>query len=98
MILHGARGTQQRIATHYRPRDDFRATVAQLAGDLRTIGANVDLFTIFHGRMEGLHVLWDVAGIEVGLQKLPHDGDFLSLTPARHGTDGFFAAVLERAA
>jgi 16S rRNA (cytosine967-C5)-methyltransferase len=24
------------------------------------------------------------------------DGDMLSLTPARHGTDGFFAAVLER--
>lgn len=28
---------------------------------------------------------------------VPNDGDFLSLTPARHGTDGFFAAVLERA-
>jgi 16S rRNA (cytosine967-C5)-methyltransferase len=26
----------------------------------------------------------------------PHAGDMLSLTPARHGTDGFFAAVLER--
>ena len=28
----------------------------------------------------------------------PCAGDFLALTPARHGTDGFFAAVLERAA
>jgi 16S rRNA (cytosine967-C5)-methyltransferase len=28
----------------------------------------------------------------------PNGGDFLSLTPARHGTDGFFAAVLERSA
>ena len=28
----------------------------------------------------------------------PNSGEFLSLTPARHGTDGFFAAVLERAA
>ena len=28
----------------------------------------------------------------------PCEGDFLSLTPARHGTDGFFAAVLERTA
>ncbi len=28
----------------------------------------------------------------------PCAGDYLSLTPARHGTDGFFAAVLERAA
>jgi 16S rRNA (cytosine967-C5)-methyltransferase len=27
---------------------------------------------------------------------LPCPGPFLSLTPARHGTDGFFAAVLER--
>ena len=28
----------------------------------------------------------------------PCPGEFLSLTPARHGTDGFFAAVLERRA
>jgi len=28
----------------------------------------------------------------------PGEGDFLSLTPRRHGTDGFFTAVLERAA
>ena len=28
----------------------------------------------------------------------PTDTAFLSLTPARHGTDGFFAAVLEKAA
>ena len=26
----------------------------------------------------------------------PADGDYLFLTPAKHGTDGFFAAVLER--
>lgn len=26
----------------------------------------------------------------------PFDGDFLAVTPARHGCDGFFAAVLER--
>jgi 16S rRNA (cytosine967-C5)-methyltransferase len=31
-------------------------------------------------------------------QPPPNSGDFLSLTPARHGTDGFFTAVLERAA
>ncbi len=30
--------------------------------------------------------------------RAPCDGPFLLLTPARHGTDGFFAAVLERAA
>jgi 16S rRNA (cytosine967-C5)-methyltransferase len=29
-------------------------------------------------------------------QPPPNAGEFLSLTPARHGTDGFFAAVLER--
>ena len=28
----------------------------------------------------------------------PAEGDFLRLTPARHGTDGFFVAVLERRA
>jgi 16S rRNA (cytosine967-C5)-methyltransferase len=28
----------------------------------------------------------------------PNTGDFLSLTPARHATDGFFTAVLERTA
>jgi 16S rRNA (cytosine967-C5)-methyltransferase len=28
----------------------------------------------------------------------PNAGDFLALTPARHGTDGFFAAVIERRA
>jgi 16S rRNA (cytosine967-C5)-methyltransferase len=29
---------------------------------------------------------------------VPNQGDYLSLTPARHGTDGFFTAVLERTA
>jgi 16S rRNA (cytosine967-C5)-methyltransferase len=28
---------------------------------------------------------------------VPGAGPFLSLTPRRHGTDGFFTAVLERA-
>jgi 16S rRNA (cytosine967-C5)-methyltransferase len=31
-------------------------------------------------------------------QPPPNNGAFLSLTPARHGTDGFFTAVLERTA
>ena len=31
-------------------------------------------------------------------QPPPNGGEFLSLTPAGHGTDGFFAAVLERGA
>jgi 16S rRNA (cytosine967-C5)-methyltransferase len=31
-------------------------------------------------------------------QPPPNTGAFLSLTPARHGTDGFFTAVLERSA
>ena len=35
---------------------------------------------------------WPLAGSP------PCPGDFLFLTPARHGTDGFFAAVLERVA
>jgi 16S rRNA (cytosine967-C5)-methyltransferase len=35
---------------------------------------------------------WPLAG------PVPNEGDFLSLTPARHHTDGFFTAVLERTA
>ncbi len=35
---------------------------------------------------------WDLPGAP------PGPGPFLTLTPLRHGTDGFFAAVLERAA
>lgn len=31
-------------------------------------------------------------------QPPPNAGDYLALTPARHGTDGFFTAVLERSA
>ena len=31
-------------------------------------------------------------------QPVPNGGEFLSLTPARHHTDGFFTAVLERIA
>ena len=34
----------------------------------------------------------------LGRRRRPATGDFLALTPARHGTDGFFAAVLERMA
>jgi 16S rRNA (cytosine967-C5)-methyltransferase len=29
---------------------------------------------------------------------VPCDGPYLALTPRRHGTDGFFGAVMERAA
>ena len=35
---------------------------------------------------------------DAGGGDLPCDGDFLRLTPARHDTDGFFAAVMVRAA
>jgi 16S rRNA (cytosine967-C5)-methyltransferase len=35
---------------------------------------------------------WPLAGAP------PNGGPYLSLTPARHGTDGFFTAVLERVA
>ena len=35
---------------------------------------------------------------EIGtIPSLPKTGDYLSLTPAQHNTDGFFAAVMERA-
>jgi 16S rRNA (cytosine967-C5)-methyltransferase len=39
------------------------------------------------------------AGELLAAQKIPLEmGAYLRLDPARHGTDGFFAAVLERAA
>ncbi len=39
----------------------------------------------------------DALRTRAGLGVLPGDGPFLALTPARHGTDGFFAAALLRA-
>jgi 16S rRNA (cytosine967-C5)-methyltransferase len=36
------------------------------------------------------------SGVAPGAGPVPCEGPFLSLTPARHGTDGFFAAVLRR--
>ena len=39
-----------------------------------------------------------LARVWTGAADVPGEGDFLSLTPLRHGTDGFFTAVLERAA
>ena len=33
----------------------------------------------------------------LGGSKCPESGDYLRLTPDRHGTDGFFVAILERA-
>ncbi len=43
--------------------------------------------------------LLPVAGIwaEILPGDCPVDGPYLRLTPARHSTDGFFAAILERA-
>ena len=37
---------------------------------------------------------WKDAGLETDS---PVTGDYLRLSPARHQTDGFFAAILERA-
>mgnify|MGYP003348385388 CR=1 FL=1 len=35
---------------------------------------------------------------EIAATPAPSEDPYLQLSPARHGTDGFFAAVLERAA
>ncbi|GIK97165.1 MAG: rRNA cytosine-C5-methylase [Alphaproteobacteria bacterium] len=42
--------------------------------------------------------VWASAVAARGGGQCPADGPYLSLTPARHGTDGFFVAVLERRA
>jgi 16S rRNA (cytosine967-C5)-methyltransferase len=38
-----------------------------------------------------------LAQVWPGPAEVPGEGEFLSLSPRRHGTDGFFTAVLERA-
>lgn len=40
--------------------------------------------------------VWAETITAMGGPKCPESSDFLSLTPDRHGTDGFFVAVLER--
>lgn len=45
-------------------------------------------------RILPVHSLWPDL---IGTAPCPSEGDFLRLDPARHGTDGFFVAVLERA-
>ncbi len=56
--------------------------------------AQVDAFLTRHSEFATvpLHRAWPLGDLPPGA------GPFLSLTPRRHGTDGFFAAVLERAA
>jgi 16S rRNA (cytosine967-C5)-methyltransferase len=55
----------------------------------------IDAFLARHGEFRVLPVggLW--AGLLSGA--CPVDGPYLQLSPARHHTDGFFAAILERA-
>jgi 16S rRNA (cytosine967-C5)-methyltransferase len=53
----------------------------------------------FLARVPGFTVLpLDEVRSRTGLGALPGEGLYLSLTPARHGTDGFFAAALVREA
>jgi len=40
--------------------------------------------------------VWAATLVPLGAPAAPFAGPYLVLTPARHGTDGFFAAVLER--
>jgi 16S rRNA (cytosine967-C5)-methyltransferase len=40
--------------------------------------------------------VWDEVMADTDRAACPCDGPYLRLTPARHGTDGFFAAVLQR--
>ncbi len=58
--------------------------------------AQIDAFRARHGDFAVLPVGAVWAGTVGG--QCPARGDMLRLTPARHGTDGFFVAVLERQA
>jgi 16S rRNA (cytosine967-C5)-methyltransferase len=79
---------------------DQAATLVRIAGRLVYATCsllseeNEDQVTAFLTRHPGFALVplaraWEGGGP-------PNPGDFLSLTPARHGTDGFFAAVIER--
>jgi 16S rRNA (cytosine967-C5)-methyltransferase len=65
---------------------------------------NEDQVTAFLARHPGFALVplvraWPGAPPGIAPVTPGHDaGEYLSLTPARHGTDGFFAAVLERRA
>jgi 16S rRNA (cytosine967-C5)-methyltransferase len=58
--------------------------------------SQVDAFRARHPSFEIVPLAEAWAAVAEGAP--PCDGPFLSLTPARHGTDGFFAAVLRRSA
>lgn len=47
-------------------------------------------------RILPIETVWAETVTAIGGPNCPEFGDFLSLTPDRHGTDGFFVAVLER--
>jgi 16S rRNA (cytosine967-C5)-methyltransferase len=49
-------------------------------------------------RLVPIDRVWAEAAAQVSLGALPSPPPYLKLTPARHGTDGFFAAVMERQA
>ncbi len=57
-------------------------------------------FTAAHPEFTALPIaeIWRTAVAARGGGACPGEGSTLSLTPARHGTDGFFVAVLERRA
>jgi 16S rRNA (cytosine967-C5)-methyltransferase len=47
-------------------------------------------------RIVPIATVWSETVTAIGGPECPESKDFLSLTPERHGTDGFFVAVLER--
>ncbi len=64
--------------------------------------AQVQAFVAAHPEFSAVPLAQAWAGTRappaIGATDAPGSGDFLSLTPRRNGTDGFFSAVLERAA
>ncbi|GAA0587202.1 RsmB/NOP family class I SAM-dependent RNA methyltransferase [Caenispirillum bisanense] len=58
----------------------------------------IDAFLGRHGEAFRLKPVAEVWAEVIGSPPCPAGGDTLRLTPARHHTDGFFVAVLERAA
>jgi 16S rRNA (cytosine967-C5)-methyltransferase len=60
--------------------------------------AQVQHFLTAHPEFALVTLADALAGAGSTIAALPSEGEFLSLTPLRHDTDGFFGAVLERVA
>ena len=68
----------------------------QYVCELQNDGQNEDQIASFLSRHPDYKILPLKQAWEGDPDRIPNDGDFLRLYPAAHGTDGFFAAILQK--